>query len=239
MDNPKEIAIKQEGMTLMKTANQIIISSVDTLREGNNFFLACKRLEKQIIDFFAPMKKAASLAHREICDREKEALRPVMDARNNIDWKILEYRKVEKAKAAEQQRLADLERARQEKTEQDKFLTKAAKASEKGQEEKAAELLEKAEQVFIPPTIIAPTVSKTEIADLGAVTSRKDWEVQVVDKMKVIRAVAEGILPHTILEVREMPIKLWAKAQGIDQYADNGLVVQKGEALVARQAKEK
>lgn len=69
-----EIAIRQEVSGVTIQVEGMVISSEDDFEEAAKIGLAIKAQAKKVAEFFAPMKKRASDAHKEICNREKMML---------------------------------------------------------------------------------------------------------------------------------------------------------------------
>ncbi len=92
-------------------------------------------------------------------------------------------------------RMAADEAARKERA---KLEAQAAKAAEKGKGEKAADLIEKAQEVVAAPVFVAPVVDKNV---------RKDISVTVTDLKALCAAIGSGQVPTTVIDVKAGQLK--------------------------------
>ena len=70
-------------------------------------------------------------------------------------------------------------------------------------------------QVEVAPIQPVEKVEQTVKSDAGSATVRKDIRVELADKGLVIRTVAAGRLPSTLLDVNVGAAKRYAKASGL------------------------
>lgn len=236
MDN--EMVLKQKAENLVMAAREIIINSQDDLATANDFLLATRKGKKGVTAFFAEMRESAHKAWKTICNKEKR-ISDIFDQADAIaSKKIVEYRSEEKRKALEEQRKAERERLEREQKEKERLLKMAEKAEKKGNSDKAEMLINQAVEVFEPPVIVEAATKKTEISTLGSVTAVADWEIEIIEPAKVIKAVSLGLLPETILKIEESKIKGWARTMGIENYNDFGLKITKTERLTGKITKQ-
>lgn len=84
-EKPQEVAVvaapegAEEGMQRAKEAFALVktINSLSDLQEAKNLLDDLTKRDKEIKEFFKPMKQAASAAHKAIVAREKEFLEPI------------------------------------------------------------------------------------------------------------------------------------------------------------------
>ena len=113
-------------------------------------------------------------------------------------------------------------------------------------EQKAEAHESAAQSVFHAPTIAAPTVSKTETTSAGKAIGRGDYSVTITDEMALIKAVAEGRKPLSVLNldperVRAAAVR-WAKVsppKTTQRYEQDGLLIEATERLSARASTKK
>src|SRR3990172_5848069 len=122
---------------------------------AGEFVKGLKELKDKIIDYFKPLKEAAYKAHKAITQKENDELTPIDEADRMVRQSISAYLMEQEAirKAAQEQLEAEARAAATK--EQERLLKQAVKADEKGDAEKSAELIEKAEQVYIEPVFAA------------------------------------------------------------------------------------
>jgi hypothetical protein len=242
-ENSLELQLKNTAGALIQQAEAVVIKDSDGMREANTFFLACTTMVKRIKAYWngTPSepgpKDLAYKAWKSLCDKEAEMLRIPEKAKGIVENKLRDYRDEERRRAAEDQRKADELRRKEEQRLKEAEMKKAERALDKGNEAKAEEHLQRADEVFVPPVEVQPTVGKTERTDIGAVTGIMDLKIEVVSMRELARAVADGKLPEHILEARLGQIKTWAKGNGIKNLMANGLVITEFERFQGREAK--
>ncbi len=102
---------------------------------------------------------------------------------------LLDYQtEQERIRAAEEARLRAEARKKEERLQ-----ARAEAAAAKGQVEKAAMLEEQAESVPVP-IVAAPTPA------VSGISTRQTWHAEVMDKVLLIEAVAQGLVPDVVLE---------------------------------------
>ncbi len=109
-----EAEMSKEVTAVEAQAGQITIASQSDYEQAAAFGRLIKQKSAQIIDFFAPMKKAAHEAHQNICTREKEMLAPLISAEKTVKQIMGDYVMEQERKRREEEerlkRLAEEER---------------------------------------------------------------------------------------------------------------------------------
>ena len=208
-----EEQIEKEALTLKQRAESMQVVTPEDWLTSAEFKKTLKDLDKHIVDFFEPMRKTADDAKNAILTKKNEARKPVLAAIDLIDEKRTIYYDKQECIRREVEAKAQREAEEVAKKERDRLLALAVKAEEKGKDEKAEGLLEQAEQVYVEPVFVAPTVAKTVKLDGGGSTTRiKDVEVTVVNPLLLIQEIAAGRVPITVIEVKAGALKTWVKA---------------------------
>ena len=198
------IDIKQEALSLTETAKSLKIVTLKDFELAGEVSLSLARIKKQINANWKPMSDKAKASAKEIKDNWDKELVPIEEAEGKISsarvsWKL------------EQDRI---ERAKQEKLEQDArdkankerqaLLDKAAEM-EKLNPKKAEALLEKAEAVVEKPVFVEKVIEKTTKTESGgSITWIKDIEVEVVNVRSVCFAISQGHIPETCVEFKNL-----------------------------------
>ena len=182
-----ELAIREEVSGVTIQVEGMIVDSEDAYQMAAELGTAIKTQAKKVAEFFAPMKKRASDAHKEICAREKMMLSPLQAAEKELKNKRGTYRLEEdrrRQEAEEAARRAALEEQRRKEAE-------ALALAEQGREDEAMSALAEAE--------VAENVAKTGVyapapqkVSGGSVT--KDWEITKVDPDKVPIEIAGAVI---------------------------------------------
>lgn len=208
----------EQGMSLHQKAEGLAITTPEEYESSAELRKTLKELDKTIVAYFEPIKKAAHESWKGICAKENEARKPIADADALVSKKRTDYYNEQERIRREAEVKAQKEAEATAQKERDRLLTLAVKAEEKGKDEKAEEFLEKAEAVYVEPVFVAPVVEKTTRLDGGGTVSRiKDIEVSITNPILVVRAVVEGKIPMTCVDINQGGIKKWAKAMGLTE----------------------
>jgi hypothetical protein len=111
--------------------------------------------------------------------------------------KMSAYQLEEDRKHREAQAKIDAEIRSKEDAERERLLKLAVKQAENGKAEKAEETLQRAEEVFMPAPVL-PSLDKRVVTDAGGTSSRKDFDLAIVNSHEVILAIAAGKIPFGV-----------------------------------------
>lgn len=168
-------------------AEGLVVADDQQYTEAGEFGVMLKQKMAEVTEFFAPMKKAAHDAHKQVCDREKQMLAPLKNAESILKKSMGDYalKKERERKAAEEaaRRLAQ--------EEADRKLEAAIAAEQNGDSDALKAAMLDAE--------IADTASRTVIVENGTpkakgVSMQKDWEITDIDLSKVPDSIAGVII---------------------------------------------
>lgn len=211
----------------LEVANQaavaINIKDKKTLLQATTFLLSLNDLKKEIIEFFRPMKEQAYKAHKVVCDKEREQTDIVNAAKGTIDQKILAYRSEESRREYEEFKKIEAVRQAEEDRQRKEIEENIGKEMLAGNVEEVDRLLVEKQDLYVPPDIKEANINKIEHLENGTVSFVKDWQIDIVDTMIIIKAIASGKLPITFIDIKVGEIKKWARANAIDNYNKYGL----------------
>lgn len=175
---PEEVEIQGEVTNVERIAAGIVITTDDELQNAVDFIKQIKESSSRVTDFFKPMKDSAYKAHKSICDREKEMLKPLTAAEKLVKGRIGEYTQEQERKRRELEeklrKQAEAETAR--KLEEAAALEKEGKVEEMEAALMDAQYTEQASK-NVSVNMTAPKAS-------GLSTS-KAWEITGIDSSKV------------------------------------------------------
>ena len=172
-----EAEMSKEVTAVEAQAGQITIASKSDYESAAAFGRLIKQKSAQIIEFFAPMKKAAHEAHQNICAREKEMLAPLISAEKTVKQVMGDYVMEQERKRREEERVKRLAEAEAEKKLQEAMALEAS-----GKKDEAEAALMEADIVDSASRNVVVEAQKIK-AD-GA-SSSIDWEITAVDDTKV------------------------------------------------------
>lgn len=173
--------IKEKSLEVIKQANEFKIATQEHFSLAGEFLKKLKTVQKQIADTFDPIITKARSALNEAREQKDKHLNPILEAETLVKKKMLIFKSEEDKKRREyEEKLA--EEARQKELKEKQRLEKQAlKAEAKGDTERAEELREKKEEVFVPAPII-PEAEKTE-----GISTKIIWKARIIDESLVPR----------------------------------------------------
>lgn len=171
-------------------AEKLAVTNDDEYREAGDFGRLLKCKMDEVTSFFAPMKKAAHEAHKQVCDREKQMLAPLKNAETAVKKSMGDYALLKERKRRE----AEEEVRRLAQEEADKKLAEAIQAEERGDNLSAQSSMIDAE--IADNAARMSTVDREELSVKG-VSAQKDWEITNIELDKV---------PNTIMGIIIRPV---------------------------------
>lgn len=197
-------SLKTEATGMMQWATGLVVVTRDDADSALQRLSVIKGLRKKVVDWFAPMKKAAADAHKAIVTREKEVTDVADRAEAVVKQKVLAWQQAEQRKAeAERLRLqAEVdERARRER---ERLEREAARLKTP---EKQEERLQQAAAVVAPVIEVA-----TPALTASGSSLRKTYRAVLLDKAALIRAAAPGSVAETMLAFDARAADAFARA---------------------------
>ena len=165
------------------------------------------KMKASIVTAFSDPKKKSHEAWKAIVAMEKSFTDRLDRIRSGAEFAMLAWKREEDEKARkEQERLTREAEARAEK-EREKLLARAAKAEEKGKDEKAEDLAAQAAAVQpIVPIVQAPAPA------VKGVATQKRWKVKSVNKARLVLAASRDPNLLGYLDVNEAALEKTAQA---------------------------
>lgn len=173
-----EKALANEVSVIEQRAMNIVIHSAEDFEQAGEFGRLLKQRSAMVKEFFAPMKDAAYQAHKQICEREKAMLAPLVSAEKTLKTAMgnyqLEMERIRREKEEEIRRAA--------KAEADRKLAEASALEDKGDVAGAEAVLAGAAMLDQAGSNFRLETEKAKAAGIG---STMDWEIVSVDESKV------------------------------------------------------
>ena len=173
-----ERKLENEVTAIEVVAEKFAVSNDSQYAEAGAFGRALKSKMAEVTEFFAPLKKSAHDAHKQICDREKKMLEPLKNAESILKKAMGEYafEKERKRKEAEE------EARRLAKEEAERKLAESRKAEEKGDVKTAA--MAKLDAEIAKQAACSIVIDDNKLEADGVSTST-DWEIESIDESVV------------------------------------------------------
>lgn len=143
------------------------VTDLDTCRLAKESLPILKRAENRVLDFFKPLKDAANKAHKLLCDKENEQLRPIKNLRVILSTEVYNFEQEQERQRRERERQAqEDERRRREAAALAEAESLAATAPDV-----AEQILEQA--IAAPaPTVVMPSTR----VDVVGVSMAANWQ---------------------------------------------------------------
>lgn len=194
--------MEQRVISLRDQALAIQIIDQATYDQAAEKFRAVSAIEKQIVDYHAPLKQKAHEAHKAICSAENSLLLPVRQAKQVLSRSIGEWdAEQERRRREEQRRLEEEARKRAE----EEALTAAVDVEQHGGDAEEVEAV-LSSPAPISKVVAAPTYQKT-------VPTREYWSAQVVSLGALVKAAAQNPAYLCYLQANESALNAAARAQ--------------------------
>jgi hypothetical protein len=207
---PKEIPAETIVLTspvegMLTKARAYVISTVDQYTGAASQLKEIKAKAKELEEKRTGIVKPMNEAVKRVNEFFKAPLQFLTDAEAAIKKSMITYDN-EQARLLREQQAKLQEEARKEQVRIAELAEKtAAQCEEKGDTWSAAEIRESV------PVVSAPILADNKVKVAG-ISTRTTWSGEVTDKMALIKAVAEGNAPATLLEVNMPALNQMARA---------------------------
>lgn len=166
--------LKEQVQMIRDTAESIVISNEEDLQNATNFIKELKEKQKVVSDFYNPMVKATKESYNKIKNERDMLLNPLKETEKEIRVLMNEYNtKILKLKMAEEEKI------RKEKEEQDKKLLEAQKDIQQGNTEQG---YAKAQEVLDNTTL---TKKNIDIPKVSGMATRTTYKITITDITKI------------------------------------------------------
>ena len=174
-----EVALACECTEIEMRASGIMVETDQDYAIAGEFGVELRNKMAEVTSFFAPMKKAAHDAHKQICDKEKQYLAPLKSAESMLKAAMSGYtrKKEEERRRAEEQARLLAQKEAEEKMRQ------AIEAEAAGNKEAADDAF--ADAAIAEFTAQNLTIEHEQTAATKGVSVRTDYEIVEVDQSKV------------------------------------------------------
>jgi hypothetical protein len=215
-----------QSQAVVEHAKQIKILTDGDMAPVADFLAEIGKAKATIKDELDPIISDAHGVHKRLTTMRTNMLAPYEDAERLAKGKISSYMAEQEQKRREEQARLDREAKEREEKERQKLLEKAAKAEEKGQTEKAADLLDRAESAYVPAPVLQD-ITRSVKTENGGISGIRDIEIVSINPRRFIAAVIAGTAPINAVEIKATVVKRWVKDFGIapQQLAAAGITV--------------
>lgn len=199
VNDEQEQQLKVQTSEIETQAKGIIVNSDETFRAAADFGKIIKQQTATIKEFFGPMKQLAYDTHKQICDREKAMLAPLVSAEKTIKQAMGAYQML----VEEQKRKAEEEARRLMREEADRKLAESLKSEENGDTAGAEAALAAADMLDRQSGNFS---IESKVAKADGVSTTTGWEIESIDSALVpievggieLRPVSENAIKEAI-----------------------------------------
>lgn len=178
------------------------IKDDDSYQTAGQFLITIKGFRKKVESTFGEVVSKAHAAWKATIALRKLADDPLDEAERIIKPALAAYdQEQERVRRAEQDRIM----AEQKKRDEDSRLAQAAKVAETGDLSGAEAILD----APAAPLVMPPPPPKSTVAGISYSDA---WKAEVIDLKALVKAVAEGKAPLTLLEANTTAINSMAKS---------------------------
>jgi len=205
----REIMTKQEdkGLVLYQHAKEVAITDQPTYDFAATFLTEIKTRMKAVEEAMDPQCKAAHSAWQTALSQKKQYLTPYQNAEVEIKSKMSQYQLEQRRIQEEAERRAMEEAERQAEKERQALLKKADRTKN---EDKAEELRQQAEMVFVPAISSDHSVNKVD-----GISTTDTVEIRINDIREFLQWLATGPMdPDAVVSVKIAPLKQYLKMTG-------------------------
>lgn len=210
--------------------NKAIVFTIKTQQDYDSaaiFIRGVKGLKKKVEETFRPIVTKAHAAWKEAKDKENKHLQPLQEAEQIVKKCSLAWYEEQEAERLKNERIEREKADAIERKRKAELNQQADNWEAKGNTQKADERRAAADQVFIPPAPVMPTVKKAEGQAI-----KENWKAEVTDLKSLVLAVAQGRAPLNFLQADIVVINKQAKAtkdsmnfDGVKFYAEKIMAV--------------
>lgn len=198
---PDSKQVEQQALAAVEQAKSISIVTDDDFQEAAGFLNGLKAIQKAIDETFNDPIKAAYAAHKSIVAAKAKHSEPVDQAERIIKGKLAAYQIEQERKArAEAERLA-LEARKKAEDEQ---LARAQAMEASGQKEAA--------EAILSEDTASPVIQARPTAKANGVSFREKWCGEVTDLMTLVKAIAVGQAPLTLIQSNPTTVRQYAES---------------------------
>jgi hypothetical protein len=197
-----EREINAQRGEVVSIADAIVIADQASYERAASHLTAVKALQVKVGEMFDDLVSAAHKAHKLLTERRAQHTNPLLAAERALKSKMSAY-VTEQERIARQRAAEAAAKAREE--EEARRLAEAAELEKAGESEAALAVLD--EPVNLPPP--APLGMATPRAD--GISTRETWHAEVTDLMALVKAIAAGQAPLSLVEASKN-VGGWARS---------------------------
>lgn len=197
----------EKGMVLYQHAKEVTIVDQPSYDFAATFLTEIKTRMKAVEEAMDPQCKAAHAAWQTALSQKKQYLTPYQNAEAEVKAKMSTFQLEQRRMQEEANRRAAEEAERLAEKERQALLKKAGRTKN---EDKAEELRQQAEMVFVAAIADDHQVEKVE-----GISATDTVDVEITDVKKFLEWLSSGLLdPSVVVTIKTAPLKQYLKMTG-------------------------
>lgn len=174
---------EQKAQDIVATAGKVVVANNADYTKAVNYLKVIKNFEKTISEEFDPGIAQAHKLHKGLVAQKKKFMEKFYLAEQSVKKKISDFLSLQEKIRIEQQRKVEEDARLAEEKRKAELEKQADHWEQKGNNVKAEERRQMAEEVHIPTPIIPPEIEKQE-----GIQTTKRWTFRIVDEMAIPRS---------------------------------------------------
>jgi hypothetical protein len=226
---PEAPALNQQGGELARAVAALQVTDDATFGQAGEWLRTIKGYLGRVAEVFDPIVDAAHKAHKVAVEQRKGLLTHALDAERTLKARMALYEQEQERKRREAEAAAARERARLEAEERERVAAEQKRLQAEAEEKRLAEAVqaeqrgdtETAERLVSAPVDIAPVVSKPVFVPpimappaprVEGVSFRDEWSAEVTDLSALVKAIAGGTVPLTLVKADQVALNGMARS---------------------------
>lgn len=207
---PKEVVeLSEKATKALDYASTFIIETDEDYSRAAEVLKDYKTQAKELTAERVKITKPLDVSKKATMDFFRSPLDFLGKAESTIKKAMIAYQEKLEAKRREEERKLQEAADKERKYQEDLALKRLATAEKKGDEERIEQVEEEIEE--IQTGTVAPVLASNKPKVQG-ISTRETWSGEVTDKMALIKAVAAGQAPETLLDVNTKTMNQMARA---------------------------
>lgn len=211
---------------VVSIAESIVVKKKEDIGNARDHIAAADLLLKEIKKDRDDIVPELHRAHKKAVAFFKRFTDPVEDSISIIKKKVSDFQLAERYRIEEANRKVEAKLRQKEEAKRVRLQKRAEELESKGRIEEAEAKREEAE-AYIAPAPEIKAFEKTSKGESGSLTTTFHKKGEVVDGMEIVKAVANGLFPITMIDFNNKGIQAW-----IDQYDPKPRTIVNGIKIV-------
>jgi hypothetical protein len=202
MEEDKTKQVENQGLAIIEKMGGLVISDQESYDLALQYRSELQGYLERVEAFFEPMRVKAHEAYKEILNKKAEVVKPAKVHLDGLNASIgiflqSQREKQRKLQEAEQERLNALAEKQHER--------EIKKLQKKGYDPESIEMMSQ-------QAVVAPVAEVKPILEQGGISTREQWQGEVVDMMALIKFISKNKRYQHLLQVDQAELNKLARS---------------------------